>query len=66
MRRRTIMYISLHGTGCGLSTDSEKEIFRREGTSNVREVRPATQKDVDWVKAMGGYVPDGIIRRDQK
>ena len=61
MRKPTIRYVELAGLGCGLSTDSERNILRREGTSNVRRISNATKENVEWVRAMGGYVPDGRI-----
>ena len=27
------------------------------GKSNTKLVRPATQDDIDWIRAMGGWVP---------
>jgi hypothetical protein len=59
-----IKYIELSGRGCGLSTDSEANILKREGTANVALIRNATQKDVDWVRGMGGYVPEGRIAKE--
>lgn len=61
---KTIRYIKLYGGRCGLTTDTKREVMKREGTSNVLEVRPATQKDVDWVRGMGGHVPNGRILKD--
>lgn len=58
-KKPIIQYIDLHGLGCALSADTPSQILRREGYANVRSIRPATSKDVAWVKAMGGYVPDG-------
>lgn len=63
MSKPVIKYISLWGGGCGLSTSSKSEILRSHGTANVQLVRPATQKDVEWVRAFGGYVPDGRIEK---
>lgn len=64
-RRPVVNYVSLWNGRCGLSTDTRAEIMRREGTANVRGVRPATQADVEWVRGMGGYVPEGRIAGSQ-
>lgn len=61
----TIRYVSLVAGGCGLTTDPVRSILKREGTANVRSISNATQKQVDWVRAMGSYVPDGIIRAEK-
>ena len=55
--KRTVWYIGL-GNYCGLSSESKSEILRRNGTDNVTELRPATQDDVNNIRAMGGRVPD--------
>lgn len=60
MNKKVIKYISLR-SGCGLSTKSPEQILREEGSNNVQYVRDATAKDVEWIRAMGGYVPDGRI-----
>jgi hypothetical protein len=60
--KKVIQYISLDNGRCGLSTESPRDILHRIGTENVRAIRPASQKEVDWVRAMGGDVPDGIVR----
>jgi len=62
---KTIRYIKLFGGRCGLTTDTKREVLRREGESNVLDVRPATQQEVDWVRAMGGRVPEGKVRREK-
>lgn len=65
MSKPIIRYIELYGGGCGLRAESPASIYRSEGTSNVRLVRNATEKDIVYVKAMGGHVPDGRIAKDQ-
>ncbi len=50
----------------GLSISSEAAILRREGTANVKSIRNATKEDVEWVQAMGGYVPNGRIAQEAK
>jgi hypothetical protein len=63
--KRAIHYIGLVGLGCGLTTECKRDALRRIGIDNVATFRPATQADVDWVKGMGGYVPDGRIAKEQ-
>lgn len=47
-----------------MSTASKKAILDAHGRDNVTVIRPATKDDVEWVRDMGGHVPeDGIIRR---
>lgn len=60
MSKKIIKYISLK-SGCGLSTKSPEQILREEGSNNVEFVRNATADEVDWIRAMGGYVPEGRI-----
>lgn len=48
--------------GCGLRrahrlSSARKMAEREVGISNVREVREATERDIAWVRGMGGYVP---------
>jgi hypothetical protein len=63
MRRKTIKYITLTGGRCTLSTDTNRKIFDEEGRANVTLIRPATMDEVEWVRAMGGHVPEGIVRK---
>ncbi len=57
-----IMYVELSNGRCGLSTDSKAEIMKQVGTDNLRSISVATKKQIDFVRAMGGYVPvDGKI-----
>jgi hypothetical protein len=63
-RKRVIRYFEFYGSGCGLSTDMPTQIVRRYGTANVRLIRNATEKDVAWVRGMGGAVPDGRIAKE--
>lgn len=58
---KQLNYISLYNGRCGLTTDTPAQVLRREGTGNVRLVRPATAKDVAWIRGMGGNVPQGRI-----
>jgi hypothetical protein len=48
--------------GCCLRSASTASAAKRSvandvGINNVRDVRLATRKDVEWVRGMGGYVP---------
>lgn len=58
MSKPILRYIDLENGRCGLTTETESVIYRRHGTDNVRFVRNATEKDVEWVQGMGGDVPD--------
>lgn len=64
MSKPIIKAIELHIGGIGLSIYSKSTILICEGTANVRSIHNATKKDVEWVKAMGGYVPDGRIAKE--
>lgn len=63
MKKRVINYIDLRHGGCGLTTDSRTETLRQHGMLNVKSFRPATQKDIDWVRGMGGMIPDGYLQQ---
>lgn len=63
MKKKVIKYITLSGGRCGLSTATNKDILASEGRANVASIRPATREDVEWVRAMGGHVPEGIVRK---
>ena len=58
-----IYYVDLYDGYCGLSGESKSAILRRYGTDNVRSITPATQDQIAWVRAMGGYVPEQKGRR---
>lgn len=58
-----LYYVSLYGGHCGLIaaksiTQAQAKALHNEGHSNVRGVRKATEKDIEWIRAMGGRVPD--------
>jgi hypothetical protein len=59
MRKPILRYVELYSGHCTIETGSNSEIIRRLGCFNVKFVRAATKKDVEWVKAFGGHVPDG-------
>jgi hypothetical protein len=53
---------SLHNGTVGLywaanHGNAVKQALEDEGRSNVRSVEDATDEDIAWVRAMGGYVP---------
>lgn len=63
----TIRCVMLRNGRVGLSVAKRSTILREEGTLNVLSIENATPAQVEHVRAMGGYVPDGIVRRkDQK
>lgn len=59
-------YYAETGLGCcireGRSLESARSLVLQEvGTYNgVSLIRKATQKDIDWVRRMGGYVEDEV------
>lgn len=59
MKKPIIKCVYVHGRGVGLFTGTDAQIKRRLGTENVERIRPAKAKDIAYVKAMGGFVPDG-------
>ncbi len=65
-RRKALYYFELVGGNCGVRAMTPEEIRRGEGYNNVQRIRLATQQDVDWIKAMGGYVPsEGFVRKEK-
>lgn len=49
--------------GCGIHEDKDIECATENlcfevGHEFLRLVREATEEDVDWVNAMGGYIPE--------
>ena len=59
--KRPILATRLIGGGIGLSNETRATILREEGTANVASIKLATQADIDHVRAMGGYIPNGRI-----
>lgn len=58
--KETLYYVSTD-RGCGIRAARDedavwRQLAREVGTDNVRDVREATEKDMDWVRGMGGYV----------
>jgi len=58
-----IYYVELYGGRCGLRVaaslgQATREALKTEGSNNVSGVSLATDEEISWVKAMGGYVPD--------
>jgi hypothetical protein len=68
MRQNTIYYFQ-HDAGCGLraaqSAASAFKSLRGEfGTHfGAIMVRHATERDVAWVRGMGGCLPDGVVHK---
>lgn len=49
--------------GCGIRSatniqQARKSALAESGTSNFKSIRKATKSDVEWVRAMGGYIPE--------
>jgi len=53
-----INYVELYGGRCGLSANTEAQIRKQEGDSNIKRISVATKEQIEWVRAMGGYVPE--------
>lgn len=56
------LYYASTNRGCCLTaakseTAAKRSVAKDCGINNVREVRLATRRDVEWVRGMGGYVP---------
>lgn len=70
-REGYLFQVELHGGTVGLVAARNLEAARRkalaeEGSSNVKNVRLATQAEVDWIQGMGGRIPAGRVRREPK
>ena len=49
--------------GCGIRCaaniqQARKNALVESGTFNFKSIRKATKRDIEWVRAMGGHVPD--------
>ena len=49
--------------GCGIRSAANIQVARKSalaesGSSNFKSIRKATQSDVEWVRAMGGHIPE--------
>jgi hypothetical protein len=66
MSKPYLKVIELRQGGMGLSTSSDPDIRRNHGMYNLRTIRYATQKDIDWVRCMGGHVPSVYSLRRPK
>jgi hypothetical protein len=60
-KRPLINMVRLANGRCGLTTDSREKVMLEQGSANVRSVMPATAADVQWVRLMGGEVPEGRL-----
>lgn len=65
MSKPIIRYIELTNGRCGLSIETALQIRREEGSRNVKNITNATAKQVEWVRGMGGLVPDGRIVKEK-
>lgn len=58
-----LYYVTMKGGYCMLTegsddiAEAQDKIYYAEGYNNVQSVRVATEEDIRWVRAMGGYVP---------
>lgn len=71
MKNRNFLYsVTAYGRqGIIAAASLEKatrQAIEEEGRKNVTEVRAATQADLDWVTAMGGFVPEGRLANNQE
>jgi hypothetical protein len=47
--------------GCGIRSGEDKQdVIRQEVSEMIQDwiVRPATEEEIAYIKAMGGYVPE--------
>ena len=61
MTKKTMYYFESE-IGCGLHAargikSARKQLQYEIGSSNLKLVRKAKEEEVDWVSAMGGYIP---------
>lgn len=57
-----MFYIELYSGHCALLKAKDLNEARHvaehyNGKENIKDVRKATQDDIDWIRAMGGWVP---------
>jgi hypothetical protein len=60
---RGVYVVNLENGSMGLLEASTlrqamRQAYREQGTDNVASVQPATKDDIEWVGAMGGWVPN--------
>jgi len=66
-RKLSLYYIETE-FGCGIRTayninQAQESAVKANGSSFVKNVRLAAKSDIEWVRNMGGYVPEqGEIR----
>ena len=58
-----LYYIEIVGGNCGIreaksKTQAWANLRREEGTNNAKGVRLATKDDIEWIREMGGYIPE--------
>lgn len=66
-----LFQVELYGGTVGLVAARNLQAARRkalaeEGSSNVKNVRLATQAEVDWIQGMGGRIPAGRVKREPR
>lgn len=58
--------------GCGIRCAPDIKTARKHLLQDVGEYggpgtcKPATQKDIDWVRSMGGYIPVDHYKKERK
>lgn len=67
-RKNTLYYVNTD-QGCGIfaaqSITQAKRKAKDDAGKGVKSVRRATSEDVDWVQAMGGFVPEGVALKPE-
>lgn len=63
MSKPFLMCVELR-SGIGIRAESRRNILKQYGTVNVMDIHYATQKEIEWVRAMGGFVPEGRIHKE--
>ena len=63
MNKKSKLYYVDTEFGCAIRAASDIDEARRAalrevGSNGYKSVRPAKTEDIEWVKAMGGYVPN--------
>ena len=69
--KNNILFYVESVNGCAIHSErtitKAREIAIHDvGFDNFKSIRLATENDVAWVSAMGGYVPDGKIYKPKR
>lgn len=64
---KKIYKVTLYGGYIGLISavsleEAKKKAMSEQGSANVQMVARASDEDIQWVKAMGGFIPDPMPR----